>query len=82
MYFSKLSAGEGGNNDDAEIKHYDEYLAPVVNDVTVRIKLVVIWCMASWCVHLMDVRGAFRTTTQKCPKVLRNSIKQTLCYCC
>jgi hypothetical protein len=40
--------------------HYDQSdkAAPVVNDITVRIILVLI-CMALWCAHLMDVRGAF-----------------------
>ncbi len=41
-------------------EHYDEdtKFAPVVSKATIHIVLIMI-IMANWCMHLLDVKGAF-----------------------
>jgi hypothetical protein len=48
--------------------HYDKthISLPVVNEITVRMILILIW-MARWCAMLLDVKGAFSAETSKMP---------------
>lgn len=43
--------------------HYDENskAAPVANEIVIRMTMVVLIVMASWCAELLDVQGAFLT---------------------